>query len=551
MILLREKWREFLFGTLISAIAFLVYANSLGNGFVTDDPSVILHNPVLQGNPLQLFSTIDTISDTQLLPFYRPITYLTFYVEGKLHGFNPFLMHLANILLHAANAFLVYRLARLLFADQGPALLVGLLFAVHPIHSESVNFLSGGRNTMLACFFVLLAYLAHNKSIVQGGITASLLGALFFLAGLLSKETAMMVLPAIFMRELISLRENGLSQRLQPVIRLAPYAAAATCYLILRWLTLSRLGIQTSIIPGFGMQKLQELYIIPSLTERLLYNIYIIPKYLLTIVWPVSLSPRYAVPEDFHLIALPLMVGWGCILGVIVWLLRRASSRATLFGLFWFLAFWIPVSGIFPMSSIQMADRYLYLPAIGLWIIIADQAVRLRIHGKTILRYAALATVLILVVMAALTIQRNLEWRSDITLFSRLVEQYPENPNGYYHLGIAYIKRKGPNDLQVAEKNLEMVLALDPSTQSVQTPLGLVRLERGDFEGALYYYSEALGNFPLDREARINRGITYEKLGRYQEALADYRFYLTIPTYNHIPGSQELAETRIRELSRY
>lgn len=549
VLILLDKRRDLLFGSLVAAIAFGVYANSIGNGFVTDDPSVILYNPVLQGSPLSLFSNIDTIRETQLLPFYRPFTYLTFYAEGKLHGFNPFLMHLFNVVLHALNAFLVYWLASDLFEDVSPALLAGLLFAVHPIHSESVNFLSGGRNTMLACLLSLMSLLAHRRSIVQGRYTFTLGGALLFLCGLLSKESAMMVLPFIFAGELLlwNTKEKGILQ--QSLQRIMPYLIALAVYLSLRWMTLSRLGIQTSIMPGFGMQKLSELYIMPSFAERILSNLYILPKYLLTILWPVALSPRYAVPDDFHLLALPLAVGWASIIGILVWLLKKGRSIVSLFGLCWFIAFWVPVSGIFPMSSILMADRYLYLPAIGLWIIAADQATRLRQYGKTVITYSAFASALICVVLAGTTILRNTEWKDEISLFSRMVEEYPENPHGYFHLGMALLKRRGPNDLQMAEKNLETLLALDPQTQSAQTPLGIIRLETGDYEGALYYFTEALMHYPLDIQARINRAITYEKLGRYKEAFKDYQFFLTIPDKDRVPGSSAYAEARIRELS--
>ena len=92
--------KELLTGFLVTVVAFLVYANSLGNSFVGDDHSVILHNPLLRGSPLSLFSGIDTTSDTELLPFYRPLTYLTFLIEQRLHGLTPFFVRLFNVLLH-------------------------------------------------------------------------------------------------------------------------------------------------------------------------------------------------------------------------------------------------------------------------------------------------------------------------------------------------------------------------------------------------------------------------------------------------------------------
>ena len=202
------------------------------------------------------------------------------------------------------------------------------------------------------------------------------------------------------------------------------------------------------------------------------------------------------------------------------------------------------------MSSIQMADRYFYLPAIGLWIIAADQVMRLTNIGKTAFKYAVISTGLILIVMAGLTVRRNLDWKSNIALFTRLTAQYPDNPYGHYHLGAAYITRKGPNDFQLAEKEYQMVLGLAPSMQSVYTSLGYIRLELRDFEGAIYYYSTALSYNPSDQEARINRGLAYEKLGMYKEALADYQFVLSLPEDYNIPGVHATAEERVRGLTR-
>jgi tetratricopeptide (TPR) repeat protein len=114
---------------------------------------------------------------------------------------------------------------------------------------------------------------------------------------------------------------------------------------------------------------------------------------------------------------------------------------------------------------------------------------------------------------------------------------------------MALLKRKGPDDLRMAEKNFQKQLALDPETQSAQTPLGTIRLETGDYEGALYYYSEALGMNPLDAAARINRAIAYERTGRYNEALSDYRFFLTMPGRDRVPEFLAYARERIQNLS--
>ena len=425
-----DKTKELLTGFFVAAVAFLVYANSLGNGFVGDDHSVILHNPLLRGSPLSLFSGIDTTSDTELLPFYRPLTYLTFLIEQRLHGLTPFFVRLFNVMLHSANAFLVYRLSRALSIHEYAALLTAMLFAVHPLHSETVNFNSGGRNTMLACFFVLAAYLVHRRSVLRGNISAAFAGAFLFLAGLLSKELALAVLPFIAALEVDPLREKDRGSRLGACLRLLPYGGAALCYLAMRWLTLSKLGIQTGFLPGSGSQSMDARYIIPGITERLLDNLYIIPKYLQIVIWPASLSPRYVVPEDLAQLMLPLTAAWLVIIACLGWLLTKGRSRTTLFGLAWLAAFWLPVSGVIYFSNVPMAERFMYIPAIGIWIIIADQISRFFTSSlRPVLTPASIVAVFVLLSLSVVTMLRNTDWKSDLTLNTKLVAHYPENPS--------------------------------------------------------------------------------------------------------------------------
>lgn len=537
-------------GLFIIVVSLLVYANSLGNGFVWDDTNVIVTNPALRGSPFALFSGIDSSRDYELLPYYRPLTILTFLFEERAHGLMPFPMHLVNVLLHAANAFLVYLLAREVLSGAGTALLAGLLFAVHPVNTEVVGFITA-RNTALSGFFILSAYLLHRRSIRRERISLAIAGAVLFLAGLFSKETTMMVLPFVVALELSSLRAASSGSKTRAVLRLLPYAAAALCYLVMRWMTLSKLGMQTGLLPGFGLQALQGIYKIPDLWTRLADNIYIIPRYLLTMIWPVSLSPRYAIPVDYKLLVLPLAAAWICIAAILGWLLTRGRSRTTVFGIFWLAAFWLPVSGIVMFPSAPMADRYMYVPAIGLWLVAADQAGRLLISGAAIRKYGIVSALLVLLVLSGLTIRRNLDWKSDVTLFARFVEQYPDDAYSHAGLGNAYFgeRDRGSRYLELAESEYEKALASNPTLPGVHSNLGYIRLARGDSEGAVRYYTIALGIRPSDKEARLNRGIALENLGRRKEALGDFKLFLAMPGYE-LADARPYAEARIRELSK-
>ena len=549
----KENTRESFFALFIPIIAFLVYANSLGNGFTLDDHSVILDDRALKGNALSLFTMVDAVADSQQLPFYRPLTNMTFLFDGRLHGFNPAVIRLFNVLFHTANAFLVYRLARLLFKGNIYApILVGLLFALHPLHTEGVNFNAGGRATMMACFFAISAYLLHKRSILSEKIFWALVGAILFLAGLFSKEIGLMILPLIFLLERLNLRNNTSGTRLQAFLRLAPYLVATTIYLVIRWMTLSKLGIQSSILPGVGSTTFESMYVTTDFSTRLLNNVYIIPRYLLTVLWPTSLANRYIVPDDFNLLALPLFSAWFCILAGLGWIFTRGRSSVSLFGISWLILFWLPVSGIVFVPGAPLADRFLYIPAIGLWILITDQIFRILPIGKEAVRwYIFVPIALIFLVLGSLTVRRNLDWKNDFTLQTRFVKQYPDNVHARAGLGkVYYSSGKEPN-LALAEDEFDKVISIDPNFPMIHTYLGNINLNQGDLDDALYHYGKALEIYPLDKEAHLNRGITLEKLGRPKEAYTDYLFFTTMPgNTDNIPGGRQHAEQRMREILR-
>ncbi len=356
--MLIESKRDLLLGLLVATTAFFVYANTLLNGFVWDDAPVILEKQVLRGDILSLFAVPDRVLDTDPAIYYRPLTYTTFLLEERLHGLNPSFMHLANVLLHAANAFLVFFVARSLINSSYAAIIAGLLFAIHPINAETVNFISGGRNTMLACFFLLLTFLLHKRCIRKNALSGAVFGAFAILAGVLSKEIAICILPFIVALEMNNMSRTAPDDRRRAIMRLVPYMAMLAVYFGMRSMALVHAGISIEM---------------SHLGSRFLSNIYIIPRYFLTIVWPFSLNIRYYLPDDFHPLALPLVTAWGCICGLLGWILTRKDRRISMFGIMWALAFWMPVSGIIPFPSAPLAERYLYVPAIGLWLVIADR----------------------------------------------------------------------------------------------------------------------------------------------------------------------------------
>lgn len=527
-----EKKQDWAIGLTVAMVAFLVYANSLGNGFVWDDDLVILANPALKGAFSDILSSIDTGRVTEPTPYFRPLTLLTYLLEQRLHGFTPYLVRIVNVLLHTINTFLVYRLGTSLKISRSAAVITGLLFAVHPLQCEAVDF-NSSRNTMLAAFFILTTYLAHQRSVRDNSVAWAYAGASLLFAGLLSKEIALFVLLMVGFIEFRHIRDDAVYTWRAVIFRLTPYTISFALYMVLRNHALAGAGVHLEILSGLG--------------TRLLDNLYIIPRYLLTVVWPVSGSAKYFLPDDLNLLALPLAAAWSLIIGMSLWLLTKGRTPATIFGFVWLFAFWLPVSGIFPIPSAPLADRYLYVPAIGLWLIVGDQFVSLFQSTRLPQRYGTVAMVVVVLLLSIVTYRRNTVWNNDISLFTRLAEQYPEHALAHHNLGCAYLDKV--KNLDLAERSFEKALALQPTFPRLQTQIGYVRLQRGDNEGALRHYEESLRINPFDAEAHLNSGIALENLQRYDEALFEYQRFLDTPG-NELPEARRTTPPKIAELTR-
>ncbi len=519
---------------LVAAAAVAAMAAAPWCGFAWDDLLVILRNPALHGSPLDLLTGIDAARTTEVTPFYRPLTLLTFLVETRLHGPDPAWMHLLNLGLHVLVAVLVSRLALAASGDRRVALAAGLLHAVHPVDAEAVAFLSGGRNTLLAAAFGLAALLLHRAARGapggRGRTGPAVAAALSLLAALLSKETALPVLLFMAAAEWPAFQAEGAAaepRRRAALGRLALLGAAVVTWLVLRQRALAGAGAGVEILDG--------------LPGRLADLLYVVPRGLLTIAWPPASSPRYFIPGELAPLAWPLLLGWGAILAGLAWCLGPGRSPATRLGLAWLAAFWLPVSGIVPFPGVPLADRYLYLPAVGLWLVLADQAVRLADRAGPRARPAlAGAGGALLLALGGYAVVVTRAWRDDVTLSTRVVARYPDQAFGHHNLGTALLDLAG--DLDGAEREFRRALAIDPAFPRLHTQLGYVRLKRGDYAGALAEYRQALALDPADAEALFNTALASERLGDWPGAIAFYRRFLEVP-----PGELEAARPQAEE----
>lgn len=404
---------------------FVTYANTLANGFVWDDNLFTANQAYWKYDLHTIFLSLS--NGLEYLPV-RDITYLS---DIALWGDRPFGFHLTNLLLFTASVMLVYRTAFRLqalcrdtdgrsMAGVFVPLLTALLFALHPLRSEVVAWVTQ-RNTLLATLFFTLSLLLFLRYLdEQGGKTmlACSIGA--FVLAIFSKATVV-ILPLLLFFLLVLRNER---QKRYSWWLLTPYFAVAGAAAALH-ITIAR---KTSVI-GAAQSG--------GIGERLAVALQIPFFYLKKNLFPADISAFYADHFARSFAALPVvMAAAGLLLAVPLLCYARCRYPEITLGGGWFIITLVPVSNLFATNPI-VADRYTFLPAIGLSFMAAALAWRLA-WGRSWRSFAISAMVLLLTSMAAVTFSRNRVWRSEISLWSDTAARSPEIAGVWFNLGRAW-----------------------------------------------------------------------------------------------------------------
>lgn len=448
---------------------------------------------------------------------YYPVVHSAFWLQHRLWGDDTLGYHLVNIVLHALSAFLLAVILRRL-AVPG-AFLAAFLFALHPVHVESVAWITELKNTLSGAFYLgaALAYLHFDRS-RRKPVYALALG--LFVLGLLSK-TVTATLPAALL--VVFWWQRGQLTWRRDVIPLLPFfVAGAAGGLLTAWIERTLVGAQ-----GVEFQF--------TLVERCLIAGRVIWFYLGKLLWPVDLLfiyPRWQVNQA---------VGWQYLypLGVVVllaglWLLRK-RTRAPLAAMLLFVGTLFPVLGFFnvyPFRFSLVADHFQYLPSLSIIALfsagVAGAARPWRIRIRPAL---AAAGMLVLVgPLTCLTWSQSRQYVNAEMLYRTTLDHNPTCWLAYNNLGALKLQG-GISDVPEAMLQIKQALKINPNSAEALNNLGyaLQRLDR--LEEAMTYHQEALRRFPDYAEARNNLGVDLQRLGRFEEAEAQYREVLKINPY--------------------
>jgi tetratricopeptide (TPR) repeat protein len=387
----------------IVLLVLAVYGNTLNHGFVWDDNDIIVNNPLLDnlGNIPKFFLSEDKVATAT--GYYRPMTYVSFALDRAIWGANPVGFNITNLVLHILVALLFYSVIEALFKKEQLAFVAAVIFALHPIAGETVNFHAGGRNTLLSACFALLSLYYY----IQG---KHLPGAACFTLAIFSKEFALL-LPMVFLMYDYRLQRKKIS-----FSSYIPYLIPVVCYLSLR---------------SFAVQKANFLDNI-HLSGQLWMAPYLAARYLLNMIFPFQLKVMYDESTTIYVCILSLLVV--ALLVGALFLIKKHDELV--FSDFWFLLFLLPVVNIIPIpANSLMADRYAYFSLMGFALGLAAFLCKAGKRGATAM------VVILCAIYSFYDIRQNSVWKDDGTLFTRMANDAPEMFIGYRNLGLYYYNR--------------------------------------------------------------------------------------------------------------
>ncbi len=423
------KIRDFLPYLLLTLAVLVVYGNTFDNDPLYDDTYLILKNDYLRSwhSLGEIFLTYVNSGAFRFGQFYRPLQNVLYLIVYQIGGLNMFGFHLLNLGLHAVNACLVYALGRKLNFHPGAVFIAAALWAMHPIHTEAVTYMSGTADVLFTLFCLLgLVILLPDFSPRKFWLATPI-----FLLGLLSKEAAI-IFPALVLITLYLTQPERLNFRIY--LRTWPLWGTAAAYLAARFIFVPFHG--NEFISSGATAEIYGNHVL----VRICTFLAALPDYVKLILWPQGLHMDRNFPVYLNPWSRPV-AGGVVLAALIVAQLAWGRARRGLplsWGLLWFGCAQLPQSGILvPVNSLFL-EHWMYLPSVGLFLGIAEslgEILKPAPARKTIAGVAAIVTV----VLGVLTYRQNAIWRDPVTFYRNILDHGETSVRAHNNLAIAYM----------------------------------------------------------------------------------------------------------------
>jgi len=518
-------------GLLLALGTLLIYLPVCHYHFVDyDDDDYVADNPVVQNG--LTWAGLKWAFTTWQANNWHPVTWLSHMLDCELFGLNPGAQHAVNVLFHAANAVLLLALLLRLTQALWPSAFVAALFAWHPLHVESVAWIAE-RKDVLSTFFGLLTLLAYVRfaqskagnqgpatSVVASGLNARSLapgytGALiFFVLGLMCKPM-LVTLPFVMM--LLDYwplgRVTNYKGQVAGILRLMlekwPFFVLSAASCVMTFLAQAEPGNEAVI----SLDKVPLFY-------RLGNALAAYGRYLLKMVWPTDLAVFYPMSDKIIRVWTTAIVA-AIVLTAISWCVWRGrrSRPYLLVGWLWFLGTLVPVIGLVQVGGAALADRYTYIPSIGVFLAVAFGARDLAGRFQPLRIPVGIAAGLILASCLMLTENQLRFWRDSQTLFTHALAVTRDNDVARINLGVALEQQGQYNEALAEYRKAEQ---LTPKRFQVHNDLGNLLADMDKPAEALAEYQEAVRLKPELPLLHDDLGSMLAKLGRFNKAMGEF-----------------------------
>ena len=487
---------------ILAAVTLALYNPVNRHPFVNyDDDRYVTENPhVRQG------FTTDTVTwalTSTEQANWHPLTWMSHALDVSLYRLNPAGHHFTSVLLHALNVILLFLLLSRATGHTGPSLFVAALFALHPINVESVAWVAERKNVLCTTFFFLAlwayAWYAKHPDWKRYAVVTAL-----FAAGLASKPMVITLPFVLLLWDYWPLRRFGEGQSLS--------------HLVLEKVPLFALSAASAIITmkaqqaGGALRSVEQF----SLAVRLANAIYAYAMYLWKMVWPVHLAPLYPHPGT-SLAAWQVGVAALVLIAITVITLKLRAQRYLLVGWLWFLGTLVPVIGLVQVGDAAMADRYAYIPLIGIFIMIAF-GIADWVESKNFALSPAIPAAAVLILLAIGTHRQIDYWQSNRELWSHTLTVTQNNFIAEDNLGGALILEGQEEE---AHPHFEAASRINPHDPMSRSNLGTYDQTHGQMQQAVEQYRAAISltsDPGLLAQTYANMGAAQRELGEDEDA---------------------------------
>lgn len=510
-------WNSLAVGALV-ALATIPYVQVIGFEYVDfDDPIYVIENPWVRGGVQG--ESVAWAFTTGHAGNWHPLTWISLMLDTELLGDRPASHHLFNLLFHVGNVLLVYGLLVFCTGARWESVFLAGLFAVHPMHVESVAWISE-RKDVLSTFFGLWAFLAYAWYARKPAPSRYLCVVAAYSLSLLSKQMLVTFPFLLLLLDYWPLGRWRGGQALPP-LSMARFSVAPVRRLIVEKIPLLLLAVLFSVIvflvqrAGGAVSNLEGI----PFGMRVSNAVWAYASYCSKTVWPTGLVFFY--PHRGASLSAFEVLGSLCLLlaMTIFAVARRRRYPFLIVGWLWFLGMLVPVIGLVQVGLQGMADRYSYLPHLGLFLMMTFAASSM-IESWPALRWGAgVAGVAVLSALTFACMAQAKTWKNSRVLFAHAVEVDPENYHGLINLG-KILATEG--DLDVAIDMYQRAIRARPNLVEAHNNLAFALVEKGDFDGARRHFQIVLADKPDDPKVRGRHADLLFRMGSVAEAVKIY-----------------------------